>query len=273
VSSSTQPAAPAAPVVPAFAAHDVVVSYDRRPVVRGVSFEIAPGETVAVMGPNGSGKSTLTRALLGLVPLTSGRVSICGTPLRRFRDWARIGYVPQRLSVGGGVPATVREVVASGRINRRRRFRPASARDRAAVSDALAAVGLLDRADDSVYGLSGGQQQRVLIARALAGEPDIFVMDEPMAGVDAANQQALARTLEALSQRGATVLLVLHELGPLQPLIGRALTLDNGTLVGDGAPHSPEGDCAAPGHDHVHPHADADRRPSALPVVEVPRSA
>lgn len=259
--------------VPAFAARDVVVSYDRRPVVRGVSFEIARGETVAVMGPNGSGKSTLTRALLGLVPLTSGQVSVCGVPLRRFRDWARIGYVPQRLSVGGGVPATVREIVASGRINRRRRFRPASARDRAAVSDALAAVGLLDRADDSVYGLSGGQQQRVLIARALAGEPDLFVMDEPMAGVDAANQQALADTIGALSDRGATVLLVLHELGPLEPLIDRALTLAGGTLVGDGAPVPPEGACARPGHDHVHPHADSDPTPPAVPLIEVSRRA
>ncbi|UOE19950.1 ABC transporter ATP-binding protein [Thermobifida halotolerans] len=260
-----------AETAPAFSAHDAVVSYDRRPVVHGVSFEIARGETVAFLGANGSGKSTLTRALLGLVPLSSGHVEICGVPPRRFRDWARIGYVPQRLSAGGGVPATVREIVASGRINRRRRFRPASAHDRAAVTGALASVGLLDRADDSVHDLSGGQQQRVLIARALAGEPDIFVMDEPMAGVDAASQRALAHTIEELSRQGATVVLVLHELGPLEPLIGRALTLDQGALVGDGAPPRPEGACARPGHDHVHPHADADRTPLAVPVIEVSR--
>jgi zinc transport system ATP-binding protein len=258
------------PTAPAFTARDVAVAYDGKPVLRDVSFEIARGETVAVMGPNGSGKSTLVRALLGVVPLSGGQVWIGGTPLRRFRDWAQIGYVPQRLSVGGGVPATVREIVASGRINRRRRFRPLTAHDRDAVTEALTAVGLLDRADDSVYHLSGGQQQRVLIARALAGEPDIFVMDEPMAGVDAANQQALARTIESLAARGATILLVLHELGPLEPLIGRALTLENGTLVSDGAPqHSDHGCCS--GRDHSR--TDTGRPPPTLPYIEVSRRA
>ena len=238
------------PTAPAFTARDVAVAYDGKPVLRDVSFEIARGETVAVMGPNGSGKSTLVRALLGVVPLSGGQVWIGGTPLRRFRDWAQIGYVPQRLSVGGGVPATVREIVASGRINRRRRFRPLTAHDRDAVTEALTAVGLLDRAD--------------------AGEPDIFVMDEPMAGVDAANQQALARTIESLAARGATILLVLHELGPLEPLIGRALTLENGTLVSDGAPqHSDHGCCS--GRDHSR--TDTGRPPPTLPYIEVSRRA
>ncbi|TDQ52041.1 metal ABC transporter ATP-binding protein [Actinorugispora endophytica] len=255
----------------AFSVRDAVVEYDRRPVLRGVSLDVRQGEVVAVLGANGSGKSTLLRAMLGLVPLAGGEVSVRGVPLRRFRDWGRIGYVPQRLSAGGGVPSTVREVVTSGRINRLRRFLPPSAADRAAVDDALASVGLGDRAGDSVHELSGGQQQRVLIARALAGGPDVFVMDEPMAGVDAANQQALARTIEGLSNRGATVVLVLHELGPLEPLIRRSVTLDHGVIAHDGAPPRPEGDCARPGHDHVHPHADADRTPAAVPVIEVSR--
>ncbi|GLU46347.1 ABC transporter [Nocardiopsis ansamitocini] len=256
---------------PAFTVRDAVVEYDRVPVLRGVSLTIDAGETVAIVGANGSGKSTLLRAMLGLVNLGSGSIEVHGRPLRRFRDWARVGYVPQRLSAGGGVPATVREVVSSGQVARRRRFRLPTAADRAAVNRALASVGLTERAGDSVHELSGGQQQRVLIARALAAEPDTFVMDEPMAGVDATNQEALATTIGQLSARGATVVVVLHELGPLASLIDRAVTLDDGEIAHDGFPLSPQGDCARPGHDHVHPHADAGRSAPAVPVLEVPR--
>ncbi|MGH3374036.1 MAG: ATP-binding cassette domain-containing protein, partial [Actinoallomurus sp.] len=113
------------------------VRLERRLVLRGVDLTVLPGEVVAVMGANGSGKSTLVRALLGLVPLSAGRTELYGVPPSRFRDWKRIGYVPQRLSIGGGVPATVREVVASGRIARQSRLRPGSAADRAAVDRAL----------------------------------------------------------------------------------------------------------------------------------------
>jgi ABC-type Mn/Zn transport systems, ATPase component len=171
------------------------------------------------MGANGSGKSTLVRALLGLVPLSAGRTELYGMPPAKFRDWKRVGYVPQRLSIGGGVPATVREIVASGRIARQSRLRPSSAADRLAVDHALRAVGMADRARDPAQELSGGQQQRVLIARALAGGPDALVMDEPTAGVDARSQETLAGTLGELVGQGRTVVLVAHELGPLEPLI------------------------------------------------------
>lgn len=233
------------------------VRLDRRPVLRGVDLTVEPGEVLAVMGPNGSGKSTLIRSLLGLVPLAAGRVELYGVPPQRFRDWKRIGYVPQRLSVGGGVPATVREVVASGRIARQSRLRPASAADRRAVDAALEAVGMAGRARDSAQELSGGQQQRVLIARALAGEPDAFVMDEPTAGVDAASQETLAATLRDLVAGGRTIVLVAHELGPMEPLISRSVVLENGLIQHEGAPPAPRGECARPGHDHVHPHAPA----------------
>ena len=226
-----------------------------REVLRGIDLCVEPGEVIAVLGPNGSGKSTLIRALLGLVPLAAGQTEIYGVPAARFGDWRRIGYVPQRLTVGGGVPATVREVVASGRIARQSRFRPSSAADRAAVDQALAAVDMADRARESARELSGGQQQRVLIARALAGEPDAFVMDEPTAGVDAASQAALAETLRVLTGQGRTVVLVAHELGPMEPLISRAIVLRDGLIVSEGAPPEPEGECARPGHDHQHPHA------------------
>lgn len=232
-----------------------VANLDGRTVLRGVGVRVDVGEVVAVLGPNGSGKSTLVRALLGLVPLSHGRVEIHGATPGRFRDWHRIGYVPQRLTAGGGVPATVREVVASGRIARQHRLLPASRADRAAVSRALDAVGLADRARDAVNTLSGGQQQRVLIARALAGEPDTFVMDEPAAGVDQESQEVLADTLRELVASGSTVLLVAHELGPVEPLVTRAVVLQGGRVVHDGAPPAPAGEHALPGHVHVHPHA------------------
>lgn len=231
-----------------------VVGYDGRPVLRDVSLTVTAGEVVAILGANGSGKSTLIRAVLGLVPISAGSVTLFDRPLRRFRQWARIGYVPQRLGAGGGVPATVREVVASGRLARRGVLRPPGRADRTAVDAALRAVGLADRAGDPVSTLSGGQQQRTLIARALAGEPELLVLDEPTAGVDAASQEAFAGALRDFVARGGTVLLVAHELGPLRPVISRAVVVHEGRIAHDGAVPDPAGHHAEPDHDHVHPH-------------------
>nr|WP_051711869.1 metal ABC transporter ATP-binding protein [Spirillospora albida] len=214
------------------------VRRDGREVLSGVDLRVGSGDVLAVLGPNGAGKSTLVKALLGLIPLASGRTEIYGAPPARFRDWHRIGYVPQRLPIGGGVPATVREVVSSGRIARRSRWRPAprpGAAGRTAVDAALAATGLTGLAREPVHQLSGGQQQRVLIARALAGEPDAFVLDEPTAGVDADSQAALAGTLGELARGGRTVVLVAHELGPMEPLITRTIELRHGRVVRDTA--------------------------------------
>jgi zinc transport system ATP-binding protein len=243
---------------PVFAMTGGEVRIEGRQVLRGVDLRVEPGEVLAVLGPNGSGKSTLIRALLGLIPLSGGRTEIFGTPPARFHDWRRIGYVPQRLTVGGGVPATVREIVASGRVARQSRLRPPSRDDRAAIDRAVAAVDLTERARDSVHQLSGGQQQRVLIARALAGEPDAFVMDEPTAGVDAASQAALAATLRDLIGQDRTVVLVAHELGALEPLITRCIVLHDGRVAHEGAPPRPVGEHALPGHDHVHPHGPSE---------------
>lgn len=272
------------PDTAAFHVSGAVVAYDRTPVLHGATFDVPTGETLAILGPNGSGKTTLMRAMLGLTPLTDGTINIHGVPLERFRDWGRIGYVPQRLSAGGGVPATVREIVASGQVAHRRRLRRGSRADRAAVDEALAAAGLSERAGDSVHELSGGQQQRVLIARTLAGRPDTFVMDEPMAGVDAESQHALASTVSRLNEQGATVVLVLHELGPLHPLIQRSITLSGGVITQDGPPPASGDECLVPRsaavpdgnselpaeHDHVHPHADEPPTSAALPNIEVP---
>jgi zinc transport system ATP-binding protein len=216
---------------PPFAMSGGEVRLDGRDVLRDIDLVVEPGDVLAVLGPNGAGKSTLVKALLGLLPLAGGRTEIFGSPPAGFRDWKRVGYVPQHLRMGGGVPATVREVVSSGRVARQSRWRPTSAADRAAVDRALKAVGLADRARDSAHLLSGGQQQRVLIARALAGEPDVYVMDEPTAGVDASSQSALAGTLRKLTAEGRTVVLVAHELGPIEPLVTRTLVLGHGRVT------------------------------------------
>ncbi|MCE4948808.1 MULTISPECIES: metal ABC transporter ATP-binding protein [Streptomyces] len=235
-------------------------SLGARPVLRGVDLSVRSGEVVALLGANGSGKSTAVRSVIGQVPLTGGDLALFGTPFRRFKDWARIGYVPQRTTAAGGVPATVREVVTAGRLARTKLGLLRKA-DRSAVHHALELVGMADRAKDSVNALSGGQHQRVLIARALAGEPDLLIMDEPMAGVDLASQEVLASALREQVGHGATVLLVLHELGPLEPLIDRAVVLRDGCVVHDGPPPEAVGQHALPGHDHVHPHADAAAEP------------
>src|SRR5882757_10386393 len=250
----TGPAAPAEPVVRLRGAH---VALGARPVLRGVDLTVGRGEVVALLGANGSGKSTAVRAVVGQVPLSAGTRELFGTPGPRFRQWARVGYVPQRTTAAGGVPATVREVVSAGRLARTRLRLPRRA-DRAAVDRALELVGMAGRAKDSVDALSGGQHQRVLIARALATEPELLIMDEPMAGVDLASQDVLAGTLREQVEAGSTVLLVLHELGALEPLIDRAVVLRDGCVVHEGPPPKGVGQHALPGHDHVHPHSGAE---------------
>ena len=243
---------------------DGAVELGGRPVLRGIDLVVRPGEVLAVLGANGSGKSTLVRTMLGLVPTCRGEVRLFGIPLDGFRDWRRIGFVPQRAGAGSGVPATVREVVAAGRLSRRRPFLPARRADRVAIEDAIDAVGLREKASDGVATLSGGQQQRVLIARALAGVPDLLVLDEPTAGVDVQSQQAFADALSTLVTRGATIVLVAHELGPLGPLVDRAVVMRDGRVAYDGPPIDAFTD-ADPVHDHAHHHAVGER-PAADPL-------
>lgn len=230
-----------------------------RPVLRGINLTVRPGEVVAILGSNGSGKSTLVRGLLGLLPWSAGDVRLFDTPLPRFRDWNRVGYVPQLMTATSGVPATVQEVVASGRLSHRRLLMPMRQADRQAVRAALEAVDLLDRRSDAISQLSGGQQHRVLIARALAVEPDLFVLDEPTAGVDRVSQLRLVETLKPQVSAGATVLLVLHELGPLAALIDRVLLLRDGRVVYDGAP--PDDVTLEDFHTHHHPRLGVDTVP------------
>ena len=247
---------------PVVVVEDLSVFLGGLPVLRGISMSVRAGEAVALLGGNGSGKSTLVRTLLGLLPVERGSVSLFGQPLNRFRRWSRVGYVPQR-STAPASGATVAEVVSSGRLALRKPFLPRSAKDKQAVHDALDLVGMGGRAKSDVRQLSGGQQQRVLIARALAGEPDLLVLDEPTAGVDIEHQHVLADVISARVNAGLTVVVVLHEVGPLTPLIDRGVVLREGRVVAQGPlaelQHS-TGQLLAQhrtGHEHVDPEPES----------------
>jgi zinc transport system ATP-binding protein len=238
-----------APAGVAVRLRDATIGYDDVPILRGADLTVRRGEAVAVLGSNGSGKTTLARGLLGLAPVLGGEVELLGSPVGRLRDRGRVGYVPQRHTVSGAVPATVREVVSVGRLARRGVFRRLGAADRAAVGEAVAAVGLADRMEEPVASLSGGQQRRVLVARALAAQPELLIMDEPTAGVDAPSQHALAEVLTRVSDAGTTLLVVTHETGPLSGLLTRAVVVDQGRIRYDG-PLAGAEPAPAFGHDH-----------------------
>jgi zinc transport system ATP-binding protein len=240
---------------------DASVTFEGRPVLRHVHLEVDEGEIVALLGANGSGKSTLVRAAVGLVPLDEGQVELFGTPLAKFRAWRRLGYVPQHSRAVAGVPATVQEVVMSGRLSRRPFAGLARTADHDAVTAAVARVGLVDRLRSPLAELSGGQQQRALIARALAGDADLLVMDEPTSGVDHESQESLAELIGGLVNEGASVLLVAHELGPMRNLVDRVVVLGDGRVVSTGGVDA----AVHEEHEQVHHHSEPpEPRPEVL---------
>jgi zinc transport system ATP-binding protein len=210
--------------------------YAERAAVSGVTLDIHSGEVVAVLGPNGSGKSTLVKGLLGLNDHLGGQVALFGTPLGRFREHARLGYVPQRHTLSASVRATAAEIVAIGRLPHQGWLGRANHEDRRIIEESLALVGLADRATVDVSTLSGGQQRRVLIARALAAQPDVLIMDEPTAGVDMASQEILSQVLAKLASRGATMLVVTHEVQALRGVLTRIVHVNGGRVTFDGVP-------------------------------------
>lgn len=229
------------------------IGYDGRPVVRRLDLRIDLGEVVAVLGANGSGKSTLVRGVFGLAPLLGGEIRVLGSDRRSFRQWHRVGYVPQAQTVASAMPTTVAEVVASGRLAHRRPWSRFGAADRAAAAAAIESVGLAHRERTPLTELSGGQQRRVLIARALATDPEVLVLDEPTAGVDAPSQEGFAELLAGLCSAGLTIVLVTHELGPLAPLITRAIVMADGRVAFDGSPAAaPASGWAGDWHHHHH---------------------
>ena len=196
--------------VPALEVHDLTVSYHRRPVLWNVDLAVPRGKLVGILGPNGAGKSTLIKAIMGLLPLSSGWVQVFGQPVERMRD--KVGYVPQRESVDWNFPVTSMDVVLMGRYGAVRWYRRVSRADREVARRCLEKVGMLGYANRQISNLSGGQQQRVFLARALAQESEIYLMDEPFAGVDASTESAIVKLLQELREAGKTVLVVNHDL-------------------------------------------------------------
>ena len=205
-------------------------------VLQNVDLAVAEGEFVAIAGPNGGGKTTLLRVILGLAEPTRGQAFLFGEPAGRFPRRSLIGYLPQRTQLGIDAPISVGETVASGRVAKRGVFGRWTSRDEQAVGQALERVGLATRRSTLLRTLSGGQQQRVFIAKALAGEPRLLVLDEPTAGVDVDSQEALATLLEELHRElEVTILYVSHEFGAVEHFVERLL-LVRGGIVFDGPP-------------------------------------
>jgi zinc transport system ATP-binding protein len=212
------------------------------PVLRDVDLEVERGEFVAIAGPNGGGKTTLVRLVVGLEQPTSGRVELMVR---------KVGYLPQRTQAGIDAPVTVRELVTTGRASRARLIGPLSTADRMSVQEAIDRVGLSPSADRRLTTLSGGQQQRAFIAKALAADPELLVLDEPTTGVDVEAQDAIAALLQRLrSELEMTILYVSHEFGAVERFVER-IVLVRGGIVFDGPPS------ALPGvwHDPSHAHA------------------
>jgi manganese/zinc/iron transport system ATP- binding protein len=190
--------------------HDVTVAYHRRPVLWDVDLVIERPQLAAVVGPNGAGKSTLLKAILGLVPLASGSVKVFGEPVAKVRR--RIGYVPQRESVDWDFPVSVLDVVLMGTYGELGWIRRPGPAQRRRALECLASVGMEGYAAQQIGQLSGGQQQRVFLARALAQQAELYFMDEPMAGVDAATERTIFQVLTQLREAGKTIVAVHHDL-------------------------------------------------------------
>ena len=194
----------------AVSVENVTVAYHKKPVLREVGFEAPEGKLIGIVGPNGAGKSTLIKGILGLVPLASGNVNIYGKPYKEQRNL--VGYVPQRGSVDWDFPTNALDVVMMGRYGHAGLFRWLKREDRKIALSCLDKVGMADFADRQISQLSGGQQQRVFLARALAQDAQVYFMDEPFVGVDAATEKAIVSLLNELKEQGKTVLVVHHDL-------------------------------------------------------------
>jgi len=190
-------------------------SYNSEPVVRDINFAITPGEFAAILGPNGSGKTTLMKLALGLLKPTSGRVLLFGEPADKFTDWHRVGYVPQRThATESRFPASVREIVNFGSYTGFNPLTIFKRKDSNRVDEAMEMAGITHLANRRVSDLSVGQQQRMLIARSLVRRPDLLVMDEPVAGVDAAGEEQFHTMVRRLNRElGITIVMVSHDIG------------------------------------------------------------
>lgn len=213
-----------APTAPPIEVHDLTVSYHRKPVLWDLDLTLPPGKLVGIVGPNGAGKSTFIKAILGLVPIASGWIQVFGEPYRKARK--RVGYVPQRESVDWDFPVSALDVVLMGTYGRLGWMRRPGRKEREFATECLDQVGMADFASRQISQLSGGQQQRVFLARALAQDSELYLMDEPFAGVDAATQAAIVTVLQSLRERGRTVVVVHHDLQTVEEYFDHLLLLN-----------------------------------------------
>lgn len=214
----------------------VTVRYQELVALEDVSIKVKPGEFLALIGPNGSGKTTLIKAILGLVKPTVGTVRLFGKPPQQLNgDWKRVGYVPQIAQIDHRFPIRVFDVVLMGRYAQVGLIRRPGRHDREAARRALKQVGMDEMAQRPISRLSGGQRQRVLVARALATEPELLLLDEPTTGVDVGTTEGLFDLLVALHQQGMTILVVSHDVGVVAQHVDRVACV-NRRLVAHGRP-------------------------------------
>ena len=204
--------------------HDLTVAYHKRPVLYGIDLVVPSGSLIGIVGPNGAGKSTLIKTIMGQVPANSGWVKIFGKPFSKVVS--RVGYVPQRESVDWDFPVNVMDVVLMGRYGRLGLMRRPTKEDKKIALACLEKVKMLPYANRQISNLSGGQQQRVFLARALAQESDLYFMDEPFAGVDAATESAIIEILHDLRKKGKTILVVHHDLPTARKYFDKLLLLN-----------------------------------------------
>ena len=213
-------------------AHNLSVFYDQKPALWEVDFQLPVGKKIGILGPNGSGKSTLLKTLMGLMEPASGYTEILGQPISKVRT--KISYVPQRESVDWDFPITVKEVVRMGRYKPGRLFGRLSKMDKEVADKALESLKISDLANRHIAQLSGGQQQRVFLARSLAQRAEIYFMDEPFTGVDAATEKTIIEIVNDLTADGKTVIMVHHDLATA-PSYFDHLVLLNTRLIAEGA--------------------------------------
>ena len=224
---------------PVVAVRHVDLDRDGQEVLRDINFVVERGQILGVVGPNGGGKTSLLRLVLGLERPTRGEIDLFGQPVARFRGWNRIGYIPQHaVGFDQNFPASVREIVLLGRVARRGLLRWLGTEDRNAARRAIELCGLIGLEGRRVGALSGGEKQRVFIAKAIASEPDLLVMDEPTAGVDPESERRFYDLLGRLKDElGLTVIFVSHDLGVVSARVDRVACL-NRTLVYEGPPRA-----------------------------------
>lgn len=219
--------------VAVFEARNISLDIHGQTILDHITMQLHKGDYAALIGPNGGGKTTLVRVMLGLQKATGGDVHLFGVPLNRFRDWNKIGYVPQRVAqIDMNFPASVEEVVMMGRTVKRGFFGKIKASDRQHVEEAMQKMDVLHLRKKLIGELSGGQRQRVMIARALASGPEVLILDEPNTGVDMASQQRFYSLLRELNQKEKmTILFITHDVGVIADDIGRLFTVNQHLLT------------------------------------------